>query len=117
MLVAVGPPSVTISPSGPLYKREGESLSLECVAEGDPTPTVQWQTPSRAVEGPAPLPPHLQGVPGESTAQITISYLTAEDSGTYICMASNNMGRSEERITIMGRYTHWSTSSGTCDNV
>ena len=98
-----GPPSITLSPTGPLTLREGGVLSIECIAEGDPTPTVQWQTPGRQASAVEPLPPHLQNVPGEASALVTISGVTTEDSGTYVCIANNNAGRSEERIIITGQ--------------
>ena len=104
-MFASGPPSISITPTGPIYLREGERLYLECVAEGDPAPTVQWLSPSgRPVRGQAaPVQPGTEGLAEETTALVSITGVTTEDSGTYQCIASNSAGRTTEQISVRGQ--------------
>lgn len=37
------PPKVTITPATPHRIRSGDSVRLECRAEGDPIPTLSWK--------------------------------------------------------------------------
>lgn len=36
------PPNITITPDSPHRARSGESVRLECNAQGEPIPTVSW---------------------------------------------------------------------------
>ncbi|CAH1774180.1 unnamed protein product, partial [Owenia fusiformis] len=97
-LVVQGLPKVMISPRSPLNIREGQALRIECVAEGDPTPTVYWQTSDNfRTEG---IPEGAVGAqPGSAVFEIT--RVTVRDAGVYICVAQSSSGRSEERFELI----------------
>jgi Immunoglobulin domain len=107
LLAVEGTPKVVLKPSGPQHVEAGGSLTLECAAEGVPTPHVEFQPP-RGV--------NLQVVEGHGSAVIYISRVTAAHSGIYTCYATTELGRSESTIEVAGNI--WSSfSSIKCRNV
>jgi len=67
----------------PIEAREGSQVRLECRAEGIPPPIVRWRSPDGASYGSTRI---ARGPIME------IDNVRKEDSGTYICTASNNVG-------------------------
>ncbi|KAJ8034791.1 Roundabout-like 2 [Holothuria leucospilota] len=61
----------------------GETVTLQCRAQGDPSPSISWQK-----EG-GSLPKGRHSLPPSS---LTIRDTVAEDSGVYICTAENVWG-------------------------
>uniref|UniRef100_A0A671SJQ1 Neural cell adhesion molecule L1-like protein n=1 Tax=Sinocyclocheilus anshuiensis TaxID=1608454 RepID=A0A671SJQ1_9TELE len=73
------------------YLVKGEDLHLECIAEGFPTPKVEWvkigfhELPERAVV--------------ESHGKLlTIEMVNEEDEGKYMCRAKNPLGEVEHSV-------------------
>ncbi|XP_044138378.1 basement membrane-specific heparan sulfate proteoglycan core protein isoform X4 [Bufo gargarizans] len=68
----------------------GETATLRCSATGNPTPTIKWSKLR------APLPWQHQIV----NSSLVIPRVAQQDSGQYICNASNVDGHSEVYITL-----------------
>ncbi len=97
MCMIVGLPKVMLSPASPHHVRVGQRVVIECVAEGDPMPTVYWEAPQRIGVGATPR--------GEShgSAVLEIGSVTDADQGTYVCVADNGQGRTEGVIQLISK--------------
>jgi hypothetical protein len=78
----------------------GPSVSLKCIAAGNPTPSIKW-----TLDG-FPLPQHErfligQYAPhGDVISHVNISSVLVEDGGTYECIATNRVGQSRHRAQL-----------------
>ncbi|ETE60291.1 Leucine-rich repeat and immunoglobulin-like domain-containing nogo receptor-interacting protein 3, partial [Ophiophagus hannah] len=67
---------------------EGQAVSFQCQAEGEPVPSISWVSPQHRMITSKSL--------GRATVSpsgtLEIRYAQAQDSGTYICIASNTAG-------------------------
>ncbi|XP_022520142.2 cell adhesion molecule L1-like a isoform X4 [Astyanax mexicanus] len=63
---------------------KGEELELECIAEGFPTPAIEWSKPGEKL-------PKRSNIKNYGKL-LTISKVSEEDSGKYMCKASNGLG-------------------------
>ncbi|XP_073512146.1 basement membrane-specific heparan sulfate proteoglycan core protein isoform X5 [Phyllobates terribilis] len=87
-----------LKPSAPVASVEqsvqvvlaGETATLRCSAAGNPTPSISWSKLR------APLPWQHQVVDGS----LVIPRVAQQDSGQYICNASNADGHAEVSITL-----------------
>ncbi|XP_063292891.1 basement membrane-specific heparan sulfate proteoglycan core protein isoform X6 [Pelobates fuscus] len=81
----------TVSTDQPVHiVLSGEKATLSCSAEGNPTPTITWSKLR------APLPWQHQVI----NNSLIIPNVAQQDSGQYICNASNPDGYSEIFITL-----------------
>ncbi|XP_072305364.1 basement membrane-specific heparan sulfate proteoglycan core protein isoform X2 [Eucyclogobius newberryi] len=96
-------PSVPrVSVSEPLMIAvEGQTASLRCDAQGFPAPSVSWSKLR------APLPWRHKTV--DNT--LILPAVGRQDSGEYICTASNNMGVSEATVTLDVETPPYTTST------
>nr|XP_054760040.1 protein sax-3-like [Lytechinus pictus] len=62
----------------------GETITLPCVAEGEPTPTIRWEKKDGV------LPVNRHTILLDNSLKITNA--EASDSGTYVCSAQNTWG-------------------------
>ena len=96
------PPSFTKVPKTVISFVSGATATIECGVFGLPKPTVQW---SRALLS---LP---QGRSQQQDGRLTISGIQLQDSGTYICKASNKLGtiRTVSTLAVQGKklYISW----------
>ncbi|KAG8172953.1 hypothetical protein JTE90_005602 [Oedothorax gibbosus] len=85
----------------------GDDLSIECVADGYPTPRVTWKITDHDnfktfnVDKKSPRIETTNGL-------IKISSVTKEDEGNYVCEASNDIGESIARtvhVSVLGRHS------------
>ncbi|CAG2164046.1 unnamed protein product [Oppiella nova] len=78
--------------------KEGESAHFECRLEpvGDPTLTIEWY------HNGLPLTPssRIKLMNDFGYAVMDISYVHSEDSGEYVCVASNKLGSDTTRFTL-----------------
>ncbi|KAI5234574.1 Carcinoembryonic Antigen-Related Cell Adhesion Molecule 1 [Manis pentadactyla] len=81
--VLYGPDTPTISPSQSHY-RTGENLSLSCHAVSNPPAQYSWL---------------INGRPKQSTQELFTPNITANDSGSYTCIAHNS-GTEVNRTTV-----------------
>ncbi|KAJ8360629.1 hypothetical protein SKAU_G00171540 [Synaphobranchus kaupii] len=68
---------------------EGQTVTLRCDAQGHPTPTITWSKLH------APLPWKHQVI----SNSLVLPSIGRQDSGEYVCNATNNMGTAE--VTVM----------------
>ncbi|XP_058385381.1 carcinoembryonic antigen-related cell adhesion molecule 5-like [Diceros bicornis minor] len=73
--VLYGPDAPTISPSDSYY-RPGANLSLSCHAASNPPAQYSW---------------FINGRPQQSTPELFIPNITANDSGSYTCLVHNSV--------------------------
>ena len=72
---------------------EGSRAILDCVATGNPTPTVTWRHDS------VPLPnPAIPRIQQSANNSLLISGVERSDEGEYLCQASSEAG--EATITV-----------------
>ncbi|KAK1152429.1 leucine-rich repeat and immunoglobulin-like domain-containing nogo receptor-interacting protein 3 [Acipenser oxyrinchus oxyrinchus] len=76
--------------------REGQQVSFLCRAEGEPPPTVAWVSPQRRKITTKNLG-RITVLPGGT---LEIRYAQVQDSGTYICIASNAGGNDTYFATL-----------------
>ncbi|XP_076452135.1 basement membrane-specific heparan sulfate proteoglycan core protein-like isoform X4 [Babylonia areolata] len=95
-LVVEGPPTITVKPGKRITAIVGERVNIECVGEGEPTPTVFWRkgTPRRSDV----LPESYAPSPG--TAGLLFDPAAVSDSGRYTCVARNDRGTTEEIVDL-----------------
>ena len=62
---------------------------IQCTYEGVPTPTVVWSRDGTMLTD---APNDITIVTGDNSSILTITTLTADDSGSYTCMVSNLLG-------------------------
>lgn len=81
------PPNVQIleKPQGGKYTvKEGESLTVLCEGEGDPTPSLSWKRLSSQM----PV-----GQNSQHSGSLQFSSISENDAGTYQCIAENGFGQ------------------------
>ncbi|XP_074831677.1 basement membrane-specific heparan sulfate proteoglycan core protein isoform X3 [Carettochelys insculpta] len=83
-----GAPEITVKPT--LTVVAGDTATLRCSATGDPPPTIQWSKLR------APLPWQHRVV----NNTLLIPHVAQQDSGQYICNASNAAGFTEAFVTL-----------------
>ncbi|XP_030853395.1 hemicentin-1 isoform X1 [Strongylocentrotus purpuratus] len=105
-MFVVEPQNTTVS--------HGENVLLDCIAQGEPEPSMRWQK-----EGFRVLPVGRVAILPNNTLKIVAAQLT--DSGAYMCLAENQMGRAVMTIhlTVMvhggwSEWTEWGQCSKTC---
>ncbi|KAJ1069979.1 hypothetical protein K5549_017502, partial [Capra hircus] len=107
------PPSVRLSvepppeaPGSPLPS--GLTLMIHCVAEGHPTPRLQWQlqipggtvmlapTPAHAW----PAPPATPRFVALTNGSLLVPFLSAKEAGVYTCRAHNELGANSTSVRV-----------------
>ena len=84
-------PQFTVKPPEKITRYLGQSVTLDCSADGHPVPSITW---SRC-KGDIPER-HTQ-----SEGQLKINSLTAEDSGTYTCSARSDLVHVETDVQLV----------------
>jgi hypothetical protein len=79
----------------------GTKVSLECVGEGDPIPTVQWRYDRPPERG--DIPTSIESDPSQGSATLTINSVGRTDSGSYYCTAKNDGGSVTEIVQVIGK--------------
>jgi len=83
---------------------EGERLHLECRTWGYPLPHVKWRKISRADAGEVDVVAGgrvtLTDFENVVNASLTITDMSTNDYGTYICVADNGVGNDSESILV-----------------
>ena len=76
----------------------GKSLLLKCVAEGTPTPTIEWRAPNEDIY--RLTSDDFEGVTVHQDGSILIEDIRKSDAGDYFCVAKNSKGSVEAKTTI-----------------
>lgn len=95
------PPLISIVPDVPeLTITEGDELKLECAAEGEPSPSVQWLTPQQSTDA---INVDLFTRSEDFSPHAVIHQYNADRNheGTYICSAKNEAGEDRKYITVI----------------
>lgn len=71
---------------------KGEDLKLECIAEGFPTPQVEWVKMGHRLPGKAKIENHGK--------LLIVPRVEQEDSGKYMCKAKNVLGEAVRYFTV-----------------
>lgn len=71
----------------------GQSLELECIVQGYPTPSVQWVRPAGQLS-------ETRVTRAESDRRLRFSNISEEDSGEYQCLAQNTQGKVKHTYTV-----------------
>lgn len=112
-------PRITIQPND-LIVIEGESTELNCDAEGQPAPIIEWyhngvfissSTPTRTTMGGSIQfldirPAQASGAAG--AVATVANELRPSDTGTYYCLAKNSLGTAKSRnasLQVACKYT------------
>ncbi|KAL2804546.1 immunoglobulin superfamily member 10 isoform 1 precursor [Daubentonia madagascariensis] len=83
---------------GTVKSISGESLSLHCVSDGIPKPTIKWTMPSGYVLD----RPQINGkYILHDNGSLVIKEATAYDRGNYICKAQNSVGHALITVPVM----------------
>ncbi|XP_064610527.1 LOW QUALITY PROTEIN: basement membrane-specific heparan sulfate proteoglycan core protein-like [Liolophura sinensis] len=93
-----GPPRIRVSPGNVVRVREGDSVRIECTAEGDPTPSVYWHERRETF----PVAAGADAIPRQlGSAVLALNQVTRRDAGTFTCIAENTGGRVDQRIQLI----------------
>ncbi|XP_002708785.2 V-set and immunoglobulin domain-containing protein 2 [Oryctolagus cuniculus] len=93
--------TVLVPPSRPLCSQSGRtsvggSAALKCTSsEGAPKPVYNW-----VHLGSSPTPPPGSAVQDEVSGQLILTNLSMSSSGTYRCVATNQMGSASCELTL-----------------
>ena len=86
---------MTVTQAGPFTVQEGGSVSIECIAEGSPPPTIHWEGPVAVGMAPGRR---------EGSAVMRIDNVTPAHAGTYTCVAVSEAGRSDSTVELIGAW-------------
>ncbi|XP_028968038.1 protein turtle [Galendromus occidentalis] len=95
-LDVLAPPHFKTKPPETVFVREGETIVLQCKAQGTPTPTVTWQKEHVPIEA-----TREDGNVQITEHQLRISNIKESDTGSYQCVARNSQGAMEVRSRVM----------------
>ncbi|XP_032755063.1 roundabout homolog 2-like isoform X2 [Rattus rattus] len=93
------PPRIVEHPSDVIVSK-GEPTTLNCKAEGRPTPTIEWYKDGERVETDKDDPrSHRMLLPSGSLFFLRIVHgrRSKPDEGTYVCVARNYLGEAVSR--------------------
>ena len=85
-------PQFTVKPPEKIELYHGQSVTLNCSADGHPIPSITW---TRCKED---IPADRSEMEG---GQLKINSLTAKDSGTYICSAQSEFVHVETEVQLI----------------
>ncbi|ESO88860.1 hypothetical protein LOTGIDRAFT_125492, partial [Lottia gigantea] len=99
IVYVTGPPKITIKPGRRVSVIVGETVTLECTGEGAPTPNVFWrsETPRRSDILPEAYEPQ------DGSALLIFDDVQKQDAGRYICIATNERGKTEDTVDLTGK--------------
>ncbi|KAG7265026.1 hypothetical protein CRUP_007245 [Coryphaenoides rupestris] len=86
------PPTVMLTPAGPLRVRLGEPVSIICHGVGRPRPTLKWKRQGSTLD--------LVTKATNDANTIEWAAVRPEDSGMYVCVAQNNEGKAEVKVEL-----------------
>ncbi|GBM98114.1 Hemicentin-1, partial [Araneus ventricosus] len=90
-LIVLVPPTVKINGPGSIVVIKGRNVALSCSAKGFPPLHINWQRNGVPITGASN---------SESSGKLYIENILPEDSGTYVCVAANSVGRDHKSIVV-----------------
>ncbi|XP_032434339.1 hemicentin-1 [Xiphophorus hellerii] len=97
LTVLVSPTILNSDQASDVSAPTGEELTLDCRANGIPTPRLSWLKDGEPLEGSDTH--HIALTPDGST--LTVRRLSPEDSGTYTCLAVSAAGQESKIYTLV----------------
>uniref|UniRef100_A0A182WJQ7 Peroxidasin n=1 Tax=Anopheles minimus TaxID=112268 RepID=A0A182WJQ7_9DIPT len=88
------PPRIVLGPENQNVKI-GSTLTLECEADGNPLPHIWWKKDGLAVNETSQI------YFTDDAIELTIDHVEASDSGTYVCVAENELGIAEVEAEVV----------------
>uniref|UniRef100_A0A672YXX9 Ig-like domain-containing protein n=1 Tax=Sphaeramia orbicularis TaxID=375764 RepID=A0A672YXX9_9TELE len=100
--------------SGDCTTKIGQTIKLTCKVTGSPKPNISWFKDGLPLEDD---PRHIITADRTGTCSLILDSLTADDSGQYVCYASNSMGStgSLAKVVVQGEYCHISELHLVCN--
>uniref|UniRef100_A0A8C6N0S5 Roundabout guidance receptor 2 n=1 Tax=Mus spicilegus TaxID=10103 RepID=A0A8C6N0S5_MUSSI len=114
------PPRIVEHPSDVIVSK-GEPTTLNCKAEGRPTPTIEWYKDGERVETDKDDPrSHRMLLPSGSLFFLRIVHgrRSKPDEGSYVCVARNYLGEAVSRnasLEVACIYFSWHLSEASCE--
>ncbi|KAG8182020.1 hypothetical protein JTE90_013951 [Oedothorax gibbosus] len=90
-LIVLVPPTAKINGPSDVVAIRGRNLALSCSAKGFPPPHINWQRNGVAISGVSN---------SDGSGKFYIENIQPEDSGTYVCVASNSVGRDHQGVVV-----------------
>ncbi|XP_041727233.2 uncharacterized protein LOC121557829 [Coregonus clupeaformis] len=91
-------PQITMSPGCfSVNITEGDTLSINCSAKGNPAPSYDWFLPQAA---PAPNNTEEKKKKKKKRSVVTITNMVKSHSGEYTCIAINSLGNSTWTVNV-----------------
>ena len=91
---AISPPVITSLPVGGVVLSLGQTISLDCTASGNPSPSISWTRNGHVIDSDS-----LSNVEQVSNGSLILSDVTGLEEGKYSCKATNEEG--EYSITFL----------------
>ncbi|XP_053674743.1 peroxidasin [Anopheles nili] len=88
------PPRIVLGPENQNVKI-GSTLTLECEADGNPLPHIWWKKDG------LPVNETSQVYFSDDAIELTIDHAQESDSGTYVCVAENELGIAEVEAEVL----------------
>ncbi|XP_030645092.1 leucine-rich repeat and immunoglobulin-like domain-containing nogo receptor-interacting protein 4a [Chanos chanos] len=86
---------------------EGHTVLFSCRADGDPVPSITWLNPQRSILSPTGRIRVL------SNGSLEVRYAQVQDSGYYLCLASNAAGNDSVSVSLRVRGFPYSSRNRT----
>lgn len=98
------PPKISV-PRPKVAQALDYDISLECVIEAHPAPTVTWKRNNETLyNGDDFKISHLASADGVTNSALTIEAIEPEMFGDYWCEATNKMGQAQARVNVFGEW-------------
>ncbi|XP_068136939.1 immunoglobulin superfamily member 10 [Hyperolius riggenbachi] len=91
-------PNILTHPRGPIKGNIGETLSLHCLSDGIPKPSVVWTLPSGYVIDRPQFNGKYRVV---ENGTLVIQDVNIHDRGNYLCKVKNNAGETSISVSVM----------------
>ena len=98
-------PNTTVSSSNEVTINEGDLYTITCEAVGYPPPTITWSRSDGAFSGRVSVSNIVSVLTGNGnvtrvSVNLTITNAYREDTGAYMCSATNYIGSDNKTVTI-----------------
>ena len=95
----------TVSPLDHTIVREGKTTTITCEALGYPPPTVVWSRTNGILNDRVSVSDNVSVPTGYGnvtrvSVNLTITNASIEDTGVYMCSASNEIGSDDSNVNI-----------------
>lgn len=94
---------------GQIKRSSGDSLMLECLVTGLPTPQLSWSKNNEEIDvnqSNTGVDDQQRFIISDENSRLTFASLSVEDSGIYVCRATNREGESYKifEVDVSGEY-------------